>query len=113
MVLVAVVIFGGVKTIAAVCERLVPVMAVAYAGGCIVILALNAPVLGEAIGLIFETAFTGKAAFGGAVGSGVYERPCISAARAACSPTSRAWARRPSWPRRPRHATRPSRRSSP
>ena len=71
VVLVAVVIFGGVKTIAAVCERLVPVMAVAYAGGCIVILALNAPVLGEAIGLIFETAFTGKAAFGGAVGSGV------------------------------------------
>ena len=71
VVLVAVVIFGGVKTIAAVCERLVPVMAVAYAGGCIVILALNASVLGEAIGLIFETAFTGKAAFGGAVGSGV------------------------------------------
>ena len=71
VVLVAVVIFGGVKTIAAVCERLVPVMAVAYAGGCLVILALNAPVVGEAVALIFQCAFTGKAAFGGAVGSGI------------------------------------------
>ena len=39
--------------------------------------------------------------------------PCSSAARAACSPTSRASAPRPSWPRRPRPATRPVRRSSP
>ena len=54
-----------------VCEKLVPVMAVAYAGGCLVILALNAPVVGEAVALIFQCAFTGKAAFGGAVGSGI------------------------------------------
>ena len=69
--LVGIVIFGGVQSISHVCEKLVPVMAVAYAGGCIVILLMNAPALGSAIGLIFECAFTPKAAFGGAVGSGL------------------------------------------
>ena len=38
---------------------------------------------------------------------------CSSAARVACSPTSRAWARRPSWPRRPPRAIRRARRSCP
>ena len=71
VVLVSVVIFGGVESISKVCEKLVPFMAVAYALGCIVILALNAPFLGAALGLIFECAFTSKAAFGGAVGSGL------------------------------------------
>lgn len=71
VVLVSVVIFGGVQSISKVCEKLVPFMAVAYAGGCIVILALNWQLLGQAIGLIFECAFTAKAAFGGAVGSGI------------------------------------------
>ncbi|WP_449315217.1 alanine/glycine:cation symporter family protein [Rubneribacter sp.] len=71
VVLVSVVIFGGVESISKVCEKLVPFMAVAYAGGCIVILVLNGPFLGQALGLIFECAFTPKAAFGGAVGSGI------------------------------------------
>jgi AGCS family alanine or glycine:cation symporter len=70
-IFVAVVIFGGVKTIANVCEKLVPFMAIAYAAGCIIIMVCNAPYLGEAIALIIQCAFTGKAAFGGAVGSGV------------------------------------------
>ena len=71
VVLVSVVIFGGVKSISKVCEKLVPVMAVAYALGCLVILVMNAGALGEALALIFSCAFTGKAAFGGAVGSGI------------------------------------------
>lgn len=70
-VMVAVVIFGGVQSISRVCEKLVPFMAVAYAGGCLVIIVLNASVLGEALKLIVECAFTPKAAFGGAVGSGI------------------------------------------
>ncbi len=70
-ILIAIVVFGGVKTISSVCEKLVPIMAVLYAGGCLIILAINAPVLGETIQLIFECAFTAKAAFGGAVGSGI------------------------------------------
>ena len=71
VVLVAAVIFGGVRSISSVCEKLVPIMAVAYAGGCLVILALNWAVLGDALVLIMECAFTPKAAFGGAVGSGI------------------------------------------
>lgn len=68
---VALVIFGGVHSIANVCEKLVPFMAVAYAAGCIIICAYNWEFLGQAIALIFECAFTSKAAFGGAVGSGI------------------------------------------
>ena len=71
VVAVALVIFGGVKTISNVCEKLVPIMAVAYAGGCLVILVMNAGVLGQTVALILECAFTAKAAFGGAVGSGI------------------------------------------
>ena len=71
VVAVAAVIFGGVNSIARVCEWLVPIMAGAYALGCLVIMGMNAPVLGEAVGLILECAFTPKAAFGGAVGSGI------------------------------------------
>lgn len=68
---VGIVIFGGVKIISNVCEKLVPVMAIGYALGCVIILALNWQFLGAAIMLILECAFTAKAAFGGAVGSGI------------------------------------------
>ncbi len=71
VVAVAAVIFGGVNSIARVCEWLVPFMAGAYALGCVVIMIMNGSVLGEAVGLILECAFTPKAAFGGAVGSGM------------------------------------------
>ena len=70
-ILVAVVIFGGVKKISNVCEKLVPFMAIAYALGCIIIMVVNWKYLGPAIATIVECAFTAKAAFGGAVGSGV------------------------------------------
>ncbi len=68
---VALVIFGGIKGIANVCEKLVPFMAVAYTLGCLFILVYNWEFVGQAIALIFECAFTAKAAFGGAVGSGI------------------------------------------
>lgn len=68
---VALVIFGGVKSIAKVCEKLVPIMAVVYVLGCAVIMIMNAAYVGPAISTIIECAFTAKAAFGGAVGSGI------------------------------------------
>ncbi len=71
MILVGIVIFGGIKSVTRVTEKLVPVMALLYAAGCIVIIVMNWQYVGEAIGLIFTCAFTGKAAFGGAVGSGI------------------------------------------
>ena len=71
VVLTAAVIFGGVKFISNVCEKLVPIMAIAYAGGCIIILFMNWAYVWDAVVLILECAFTAKAAFGGAVGSGI------------------------------------------
>lgn len=71
VVLVGIVIIGGVKGVTRVAEKLVPVMAILYAAGCLVIIGMNWQYVGEAVGLILECAFTGKAAFGGAVGSGI------------------------------------------
>ena len=68
---VAIVIFGGVQIISNVCEKLVPIMAIGYALGCLIILVFNWAYLWDAVVLIFECAFTAKAAFGGAVGSGI------------------------------------------
>ena len=69
--LTAVVIFGGIKSIAKVCERLVPFMAVFYVIGCIIILCINYDFIIPAIQTIFKLAFTPGAAAGGLVGGGI------------------------------------------
>lgn len=70
-VLTAVVIFGGIKSIARVCERLVPFMALFYVLGCIVILGINYDYIMPAITTICRLAFQPGAAAGGLVGSGI------------------------------------------
>ena len=70
-VLTAVVIFGGIKSIARVCERLVPFMALFYVLGCIVILGINYDYSIPAITTICRLAFQPGAAAGGLVGSGI------------------------------------------
>ena len=65
----AVVIFGGIKSIARVCERLVPFMALFYVLGCIVILGINYDYIIPAITTICRLAFQPGAAAGGMVGS--------------------------------------------
>ncbi len=70
-VLTAVVIFGGIKSIASVCEKLVPFMAVFYVLGCIIILGMNYDFIIPAIGTICKLAFTPGAAAGGLVGTGI------------------------------------------
>lgn len=70
-VLTAVVIFGGIKSIARVCERLVPFMALFYVLGCIVILGINYDYIIPAITIICRLAFQPGAAAGGLVGSGI------------------------------------------
>ena len=67
----AIVIFGGVKAISTVCERLVPVMAIFYVIGCLVILTINYDYIIPAIVTIVQMAFTPGAAAGGLVGSGI------------------------------------------
>ena len=70
-VLSGVVILGGVKSIAKVCEMLVPFMALFYVLGCIYILILNSEYLLPALKLIVESAFNPAAAGGGFAGTTV------------------------------------------
>ena len=64
----AVVIFGGIKSIAKVCEKLVPFMAAFYVIGCVVILFINYDYIIPAVTTICRLAFTKGAAAGGLVG---------------------------------------------
>lgn len=70
-VLTAIVIFGGIKTISSVCEKLVPFMAFFYVIGCIIILGFNYDFIIPAVKTICKLAFTPGAAAGGLVGSGI------------------------------------------
>ncbi len=65
------VILGGVKSIAKVCEKLVPLMAGFYILGCLIIIVINAPYIGAALKMIIGSAFTGTAAGGGFAGATV------------------------------------------
>ena len=69
--LTAVVILGGIQSIASVCEKLVPFMTVFYVAGCAILLVMHASTLGETIVTIFTSAFNGQAAIGGFMGAGV------------------------------------------
>ncbi|HJC81115.1 alanine/glycine:cation symporter family protein [[Ruminococcus] torques] len=70
-VLTAFVIFGGIKSIANVCEKLVPFMAIFYVVGCLIILGINYDYIIPAIKTICRLAFTPGAAAGGLVGTGI------------------------------------------
>ena len=72
-VLTAIVILGGIKSIAKTCEKLVPFMAFFYVLGCLIILALNFRAIPETFMIIFNSAFTGQAAIGGFIGAGTKE----------------------------------------
>ena len=69
--LTAAVIFGGIKSIAKVCEKLVPFMAIFYVLGCIIILYKNYDYIIPAVTVICRLAFTPGAAVGGLVGGGI------------------------------------------
>jgi AGCS family alanine or glycine:cation symporter len=72
-VLTAIVILGGIKSIASVCEKLVPFMAVFYVLGCLVLLGLKYSTIPDTIMLIINSAFNGQAAIGGFIGAGIRE----------------------------------------
>jgi AGCS family alanine or glycine:cation symporter len=69
MVLVAFVVLGGIKRIAAVASRLVPFMVVLYFVTVLIIVGKNFVDVPEMLWLIISDAFTGKAAAGGVVGA--------------------------------------------
>lgn len=67
-VISAFIFLGGVNRIAKVTEKLVPVMAIFYIVGGIVILVMRAKYLPETVGMIFKYAFRPDAIIGGSIG---------------------------------------------
>ena len=70
-VIVGAVILGGVKRIASVNEKLVPVMAVFFILASVLSIIFKASAIPTAFGLILKEAFNFKAAFGGVAGYGI------------------------------------------
>ena len=68
MVMVGLVVVGGLKRIAAVTEKIVPFMVIAYMIGSLVIFITNIDKIGAVFSAIFKGAFAAKAAGGGVVG---------------------------------------------
>ena len=67
--LVAVVIIGGIKTIAKVTEKIVPTMAVLYCGLALVVIAMNLEAIPFAVQAIVQGAFSPEGVAGGALGA--------------------------------------------
>ena len=70
-IITALVIIGGLRSIAEVCKMLVPFMAIFYVAGCLIILIMNTAYLLPAVKLIVTSAFSYHAAGGGFVGAGM------------------------------------------
>ncbi len=81
MVVVTFVIFGGIKRIAKIAGKLVPLMVVVYFFSVLYIIIVNIDVVPASLGLIFTDAFNAESVLGGAVGSIII----IGAKRAAFS----------------------------
>ena len=67
-VIAAFIFLGGVRRIASVTEKIVPIMAVFYIVGCLIIICMNHEAIIPAIKSIFVAAFNPEAVLGGAVG---------------------------------------------
>ena len=80
-VIAAFIFLGGVRRIASFTEKVVPVMAIFYMVGCVVILFINHEMLIPAIKSIFVAAFDPRAILGGAVGITVREAMRYGVAR--------------------------------
>lgn len=65
---VAFITIGGIKRIANVAEKIIPLMCFLYIGGVIIILITHFNVIPQVIGLIIESAFNPQAALGGGLG---------------------------------------------
>ncbi|WP_370457988.1 alanine/glycine:cation symporter family protein [Thalassobacillus sp. CUG 92003] len=72
-VLIAIVIFGGIKRIARVTDKMVPGMVLIYIGVCLYVILVHADQLPAVFGLIFSSAFTPVSAAGGFAGAAVGE----------------------------------------
>ncbi|MGM0610084.1 MAG: alanine/glycine:cation symporter family protein [Thermodesulfobacteriota bacterium] len=80
-ILVFAVIVGGIKRIGQVASRLVPIMAIFYILGALVVIIMNIGEVPAAFGVIFSDAFTGTAATGGFAGAAVAQAIRFGVAR--------------------------------
>lgn len=71
MILTALVVFGGIRSIATASTFIVPIMAVFYVLGGLAILILHYEMVGDAFMLIMRDAFTGEALGGGVLGTAI------------------------------------------
>jgi len=83
--LTAFVLLGGIKSIGKLSAYLVPVMALMYVAGGLVILAVRIDRVPESLLMIVKTAFTGQAAFGGFLGASVMAAMQLGVARGVSS----------------------------
>ena len=67
----ALVILGGIKSISKASSVIVPIMAVGYVAGGLIIILNNLELVAPALKMIFTYAFTGEAAVGGAIGAAI------------------------------------------
>ena len=79
--LVFIVVVGGIKRIGEVTEKLVPTMAIFYIVGALIIIIAKINMLPWALGEIFKSAFSGRAAFGGFAGATVAQAMRYGVAR--------------------------------
>ena len=68
MVIVGIIIIGGIKRIAQVTEKVVPLMALMYILACLYIIISNITFVDDAFGMIFSQAFNPQAGLGGLLG---------------------------------------------
>ena len=69
--LAALILIGGTQRLASVNEKLVPVMAVFYIIGELIVLCINITNVPAAFGMIFQYAFTPEAVLGGGIGAAI------------------------------------------
>ncbi len=80
-VTVGLVILGGIKRIGAVAERLVPLMILFYFGGALTVILTNLAQVPSALVMIFQSAFSPQAVFGGAIGISIQQAIRFGVAR--------------------------------
>ena len=68
-VLAAIIFIGGVKRLASVTEKIVPIMAIVYLLGGLIIICCRITVVPEAFAMIFKYAFVPQAIIGGGIGA--------------------------------------------
>lgn len=80
-ILVSLVVVGGLHYIAALNEKLIPIMASLYITGAIITLIVNYQYVSQAFYLIFVAAFSPQAVFGGAIGISIQQAARFGIAR--------------------------------